>query len=133
MNQFSRIESILSLVSYQREHLSLQRYKLNKCAFLQKRDLDDDFRHRVAHLGSDRCTMSNPDAPTIFQRPIQQDKQDGYGFEAGLGARGDTEDVRALDSTLDEQQFVIPEGYYESISSCQRTKGFAADGVLGDR
>lgn len=54
--------------------------------------------------------MSNLDAPIIFQRPIQQDKQDGYGVEAGTGARDDTEVERALDSTLDEQHFVIPEG-----------------------
>lgn len=109
MNQISRVGSTVSFVFYEKEDLSLQRHNPNKCAFLQKRDLDD-FRHRVAHLASDRSTMSNLDDPTIFQRPIQQDKQDGYGVEAGTGTRGDTEDVRALGSTLDEQHFVIPEG-----------------------
>lgn len=54
--------------------------------------------------------MSALEAPVIFQRPIEQDKQDGYGLETGAEARGDAEREMVLDSTPDEQYFVIPEG-----------------------
>lgn len=77
--------------------------------------------------------MSALEAPVIFQRPIEQDKQDGYGLETGAEARGDAEREMVLDSTPDEQYFVIPEGEYDTVPLRQRTKGLAADGGLGQQ
>lgn len=54
--------------------------------------------------------MSALDAPVIFQRPIESDIQHDYGLEAGAQARADTGDETVLDSTPEEQYFVIPEG-----------------------
>lgn len=74
-----------------------------------KRNLDD-FNNRTAHLASARSIMSALDAPVIFQRPIESDIQHDYGLEAGAQARADTGDETVLDSTPEEQYFVIPEG-----------------------
>lgn len=54
--------------------------------------------------------MSALDAPVIFQRPIEVDKQNGYEVEHGAHAGSDAEDETVLDSTPEEQYFVIPEG-----------------------
>lgn len=53
--------------------------------------------------------MSALEAPVIFQRSIEQDKQDDSGLETGAEARGDEEREMVLDLTPDEQYFVIPE------------------------
>lgn len=75
--------------------------------------------------------MSSLPAPVIFQRPIEPDKQDEYGVEAGAEARGGTENEMVLDSIPEEQYFVIPEGKYDSLPFRQSTKDRAADGGLG--
>lgn len=77
--------------------------------------------------------MSALDAPVIFQRPIEQDKQGDYGVEAGAEARGDADGEMVLDSAPEEQYFVVPEGQYNRVPLGQCAKELAADGDLGTR
>ncbi|MCJ1465141.1 hypothetical protein MMC07_003757 [Pseudocyphellaria aurata] len=52
--------------------------------------------------------MSALDAPAIFQRPIEVDKEENYGAAAGVQTRNEAGET-VLDSIPDAQYFVIPE------------------------
>lgn len=54
--------------------------------------------------------MSALDAPVIFQRPIEVDKEENYGAAAGAQTGNEPDDETVLDAIPDEQYFVIPEG-----------------------